>query len=93
VEKKGGQVFGISKDDADTLKRFKAETKAQFELLTDGDGAVAKQYVGLMPVVGLANRANVVIGKDGIVKEVVAGSDAIDPTSAIAACPGHKAGT
>jgi len=84
-------VFGISKDDADTLKRFKAETKSQFELLADPDGGVVKQYVGLMPVVGLANRANVVIGADGIVKEIVSGGDAIDPSSAIAACPSHKA--
>jgi peroxiredoxin Q/BCP len=93
AQKKGAQVFGISKDDTDTLKRFKADAKAQFELLSDGDGAVAKQYVGLMPVVGLANRANIVIGTDGVVKEIVTGSDAIDPSSAISACPGRKAGT
>jgi peroxiredoxin len=93
VEKKGARVFGISTDDADTLKRFKAETQAQFELLSDKEGKVAKEYVGLMPVVGLANRANIVIGADGLVKEVVTGGDAVDPSSAIASCPSHKAGT
>jgi peroxiredoxin Q/BCP len=86
-------VVGISVDDRDTLKRFKAETKAQFPLLSDPGGSVAKQYSGLMPVVGLAKRANVVVGEDGIVKEIVAGGDAVDPSSAITACPLHKAGS
>ena len=87
--------MGISTDDLDTLKRFKAETKAQFPLLSDRDGAIAKEYVGLMPVPGtkLAKRANIVVGENGKVKEVVSGNDAIDPTSAIASCPTHGAGS
>jgi thioredoxin-dependent peroxiredoxin len=83
-------VVGISVDDQDTLKRFRAETKAPFPLLSDPGGTVAKQYAGLMPVVNLAKRANVVVGEDGIVKEVVTGGDAVDPSSAISACPTHK---
>jgi thioredoxin-dependent peroxiredoxin len=95
VTKKGGKVMGISTDDLDTLKRFKAETKAPFALLSDQDGAIAKEYVGLMPIPGtkLAKRANIVIGEDGKVKEVVSGNDAVDPTTAIAACPSHRGGT
>jgi peroxiredoxin len=77
-------------DDLDTLRRFKAETRAPFLLLSDPGGKVSKQYSGLMPVVGLAKRANVVVGEDGIVKEIVTGSDAVDPSSAIAACPLRK---
>ncbi len=83
--------MGISVDDRDTLRRFKAETKAPFPLLSDPGGAVSRQYAGLMPVIRLAKRANVVVGEDGIVKEVVEGSDAIDPSSAIGACPVHGA--
>ena len=95
MKKKGAQVMGISTDDLDTLKRFKAETKAQFPLLSDRGGKVAKEYVGLMPVPGvdLAKRANIVVGEDGKVKEVVSGSDAIDPSSAISSCPLHGAGS
>jgi len=87
VTNKGAQVIGISTDDAATLKRFKEKLGAPFPLLSDPGGKVAKQYTGVMPVVGLANRANIVVGKDGIVKEVVAGGDAVDPSTAIAACP------
>ncbi len=80
-------MFGISTDDRETLKRFKEKVGAPFELLSDPGGQVASQYVGLMPVVKLANRANVVVGADGVVKELVTGSAAIDPSTAIAACP------
>ena len=84
-------MVGISVDDLDTLRRFKAQTKAPFPLLSDPDGKVSSQYAGLMPVVKLAKRANVVVGEDGIVKQVVTGGDAVDPSSAIGACPLHKA--
>ena len=95
MQKKGAKVFGISTDDQETLKRFKAETKAQFRLLSDPGGAVAKQYAGLMPLPGvnLASRANVVVGEDGTVKELVTGGAAVDPSSAIGACPTHGAGS
>jgi peroxiredoxin len=86
-------VVGISVDDQDTLKRFKAETKAPFPLLSDPGGKVARQYAGLMPVIGLASRANIVVGEDGIVKEVVTGGAAVDPSAAISACPIHPAGS
>jgi thioredoxin-dependent peroxiredoxin len=95
VKEKGGQVIGISTDDLDTLKRFKAETKAPFPLLSDPGGKVAKQFVGLMPIPGvdLAKRANLVIGEDRKVKEIVSGNDAIDPSSAVSSCPLHGSGS
>lgn len=86
-------MIGISTDDVDTLKRFKEKLGAPFPLLSDPGGKVAKQYAGLMPVVGLASRANVVLGKDGLVKEVVTGGDAVDPSTAIAACPSAGGGS
>jgi peroxiredoxin Q/BCP len=94
VEKKGAQVVGISTDDGETLRRFKQETQAPFILLSDPGGKVSRQYSGLMPLPGidLAKRANIVIAEDGTVKEIVAGSDAVDPSSVIGACPIHKAG-
>lgn len=93
MTKKGAQVLGISTDDAATLKRFKEKLGAPFPLLSDPGGKVAKQFAGVIPVVGLANRANIVVGKDGIVKEVVTGGDAVDPSTAIAACPAGGAGS
>jgi thioredoxin-dependent peroxiredoxin len=90
VETKGATVLGISTDDVETQKRFKAELKLPYPLLSDSGGKVAKQYAGTMALVGVANRANFVIAQDGVVKEIVAGSEAVDPGSAIAACPLRK---
>ncbi len=87
---KGAQVVGVSTDDVATQKRFKDENQLPFPLLSDGGGKVAKQYGGTIAIFGNANRVTFVIGQDGIVKEIVEGSDAIDPTGAIAACPLHK---
>jgi thioredoxin-dependent peroxiredoxin len=87
VEKKGAQVFGISTDSVETQRKFKAEYKLPYELLSDPDGKVAKQYPGTMALIGVAGRANFVIAQDGTISQIVEGSDAIDPNSAIAACP------
>jgi peroxiredoxin Q/BCP len=42
--------------------------------------------------VGLANRATYVVGQDGLVKEIITGSDAIDPARSISACAAGKKG-
>jgi peroxiredoxin Q/BCP len=90
VEKQGGQVLGISTDSVETQKRFKAEYKLPYPLLSDPDGKVARAYSGTVPVVGYANRANFVVGADGKIEKIIEGSDAIEPGPAIAACGMHK---
>jgi peroxiredoxin Q/BCP len=90
VSAKGAQVVGISTDDVATQKRFRDELKLPYPLLSDAGGKVAGQYAGTMPVVGVASRANFVIGQDGKIAQIVLGSDAVDPGSAIAACPARK---
>ena len=87
---KGAQVVGISTDDVATQKKFKTEYKLPYPLLSDADGKVAKQYGGMIPLLGLASRATFVIGQDGIVKVITAGNDAINPGGDIAACPMKK---
>jgi peroxiredoxin Q/BCP len=90
LTKKGAQVVAISVDDVATLKRFKEDRKAQYTFLSDADKKVVPKYSGTMAVVGLANRANYVIDKDGKVLSVVEGKDAIDPAATVGACPGHS---
>jgi peroxiredoxin Q/BCP len=87
VEAKGAQVVGISVDGVKTQRKFKERYQLPFPLLSDEGGKVAAKYSGTMPLVGFAKRANFVIGQDGLVKAIVEGSDAVDPTSAIASCP------
>ena len=90
MEKKGAEVVGVSTDSVGTLSRFKAEFKLPFVLLSDEKGTVVEQYSGKIPIVGVANRATYVIGQDGLVKEIVTGGAAIDPSTAVAACPLRK---
>ncbi len=88
-------MVGISTDDVETLRKFKQQTGAAFTLLSDPGGKVSKAFVGLYPIPGvdMAKRANIVVGQDGLVKDLVAGNDAVDPSSAVAACPLRKAGS
>ena len=83
-------MVGISTDSVENQKKFKDQYKLPDALLSDAEGKVVDQYSGRIPVVGLANRATYVVGADGLIKEIVTGSAAIDPNSAIAACPMHK---
>ncbi len=87
VTAKGAQVIGISVDGVETQRKFKERYQLPFPLLSDEGGKVAAKYTGTMPLVGFARRANVVIGQDGLVKAIVEGGSAVDPTSAIASCP------
>ncbi len=54
-------VFGVSRDNLDTHKRFKAEHSLPFELLADVDGAVARSFKARMPVVGVTKRITYLI--------------------------------
>ncbi len=92
VTGKGAQVVGISVDDVATQKRFKEQYQLPFPLLSDRDGKVSKQYGGTIMIIGLAHRATFVVDRDGTVKEIVSGNDAINPSGAIAACPIPKKG-
>lgn len=87
---KGARIVGISTDSVATQKRFKEQNGLPYPLLSDEDGKVARQYGGVVPIVGVANRVTWVVGRDGRVVEVVKGGDAIDPSRAIAACPSAK---
>ena len=79
------QVLGASIDPVDTLKKFADSLKLPFPILADADGKVARAYG--VEKGGYADRVTFVIGKDGKVAKGVEGRDAIDPATALAACP------
>lgn len=91
-EDAGYQVFGISTDDLDTLKRWAAELKLTFPLLSDADGKVAQAYGVLMDTHKLAFRTTFVIDRDGKIEYIETGGTAIDPTGAVTACSRHAGG-
>jgi len=85
-EASGYQVLGIGTDDLDTLKRWAAELKLTFPLLSDSDGKAAQAYGVLMETHKLAFRTTFVIDRDGRILYIERGGSAIDPNGAATVC-------
>ncbi len=85
-------MVGISTDSIEKQKRFRDEHGLPYPLLSDEGGKVAKLYGGTVPILGTANRATYVVDRDGTIVAIVTGSDAINPSGAIASCPVHGRG-
>ncbi|QKX16314.1 peroxiredoxin [Microbulbifer sp. YPW1] len=62
--------FMASTDDVEDNAKFAAEQKADFPLLSDPSGEVAAAYDVKMPVLNMAKRVTIYIGKDGKVLKI-----------------------
>jgi thioredoxin-dependent peroxiredoxin len=85
---KNAQVLGVSMDDLETQKRFAQSLDLPFPLAADPKGETAEAF-GVRKG-SYADRVTFVVDPEGQVVKVVEGRDAIDPTSALEACPLHK---
>nr|BCX01007.1 MAG: peroxiredoxin [Bacteroidota bacterium] len=65
IEKFGAVVLGVSLDDLETQKRFKAEHRLPFELISDADKKIARAYGVLAPMGLFAQRKTFVIDPQG----------------------------
>jgi len=74
-------------DDAETMKKFKAELKAPYSFIADPDGKIVALYDVKMPAMPIASRTSFVVGDDRKILKVQSGKDAVDPADAIASCP------
>jgi len=82
----GAQVFGISTDNAPTLKHWADEhLKTSFPLLSDFMRTASKDY-GILTERGVANRSTFVVDVDGKIQHIEEGTAAVDPTGAATAC-------
>jgi peroxiredoxin Q/BCP len=63
---KGYEVFGVSRDTPEQLKKFKEEYKLAYQLLSDPEGQLAKS-LGVPP----GTRQTVIVGKDGKLERVI----------------------
>ncbi len=61
-------VFGISKDSLETHLSFKDKYRLPFELLSDVDGTVAKQYDAFIPILGVVKRVSYLIDEELILR-------------------------
>ena len=82
-------MVAVSMDDAETMKKFKESLKADYPMIADPKGKVVEAYDVKVPALSFAQRFTFVIGQDRKVIQVQSGSDAIDPSGSIKACPLH----
>lgn len=76
-EKAGAVILGVSRQDAESHKAFRAKYHLPFDLLSDPDGTFADAFhAEHMAVVGLNKRQSVLLGKDG---RVVKFFEEVDP--------------
>jgi peroxiredoxin len=85
-EKSGTKVLGISVDSPASNKVFAEQIGVTYPLLSDLNHQVSKEYGILNEQAGVANRTTFVVDKDGIIRHIDKGKDAIDPSGAGAAC-------
>ena len=84
---RGVVIFGVSRDSADSHRRFQAHYTLPFALAADESGAVQTAY-GVPSRLGHAARVTFVVGRDGRVVRVFPDVDpAIHATEVLAAVP------
>jgi mycoredoxin-dependent peroxiredoxin len=85
-DQSGTQVLGISVDSYAANKRFKEDIGVSFPLLSDFKRQVVKEYGIFDEDGGYARRATFTVDKQGIIRHIEQGKDAIDPTGAYQSC-------
>ena len=79
-------MLGISVDSREKNKQFAESLGVSFPILSDEEKSVSRAYGILIPILRWANRVTFVIDKQGVIREVIKGGAAIDPTGAGATC-------
>jgi peroxiredoxin Q/BCP len=76
IAEAGGEVIGVSNDGPEAHKKFIADHRLNFPLLSDTDGSIAKAF-GVARLGGLLSgwipprRVTFVIDRDGVVRRVI----------------------
>lgn len=81
------KVFGISMDSRFSNKAFAEKIGVtSFQLLSDWDRTVTKEYGLYNEARGFGRRATFVVDKEGKIQQVVVDTMAIDPASTLEVC-------
>ena len=70
MKKAGVQVYGVSRDSAESHKKFIADHNLNFPLLVDVDGKITEAFGAAMTGKPISRRVSFLIDKDGVVKHV-----------------------
>ncbi len=76
LKKEGVTVVGVSRDDAESHKKFRAKFKINFPLLVDVDGKLTEAFAVAMEGKPMSRRVSFLISKDGKILHVTDHRDA-----------------
>ncbi len=76
LEKTGVAVVGVSRDDAESHRQFRAKYSLNFPLLVDVDGQLTEAFAVAMEGRPMSRRVSFLIGKDGRILHVTDHRDA-----------------
>ena len=85
-EQAGTQVIGIDVDSQAKNRAFAQQLAIKFPILSDEQKTVSKQYQVLIPFIRLARRTTFVVDKEGIIRNIQKGGEAVDPNNALQVC-------
>jgi peroxiredoxin len=85
-EQSNTQVLGISVDSFAANRRFKQDIGATFPLLSDFKRKAVRDYGIFDEEGGYGTRATFTVDKDGVIRHIEQGKEAIDPTGAYQSC-------
>ena len=80
------QVFGLSVDSPFANAEFAKQIGVTFPILSDIKHTVVKDYGVYNDEGGYGNRATFLIDKDGIIRHIQEGNEAVDPAGVEDAC-------
>lgn len=85
-EEEDTQILAVSVDSVPAQKKFAEELGVTFPLLSDFQREVSRLYGVLNEERGFAQRTTFVIDKEGIIRRIDAGRDALDITGVKQTC-------
>ena len=79
-------MIAISTDEAEANRKFRDSLKAPFHFVADDKANIVKAFDVKVFIFTLAKRVTFVVGAGRKILSVSEGSDAIDPSGAVAGC-------
>ncbi len=78
--------MGISVDSQAKNRAFAQQLGIRFPILSDEQKTVSQKYDVLIPFIRLAKRTTFVVDKEGIIRKIQKGGEAVDPNNALQVC-------
>ena len=79
-------MIAISTDDRKTVREFAQALGASYTMLADETREVSKSFGVLDPGGRVARRMTFVVDRQGVIRKIDAGSDALDPAGVVKFC-------